>query len=178
MPEESDPPLHDFVDRATRRLLDLTENLRELLLLAGSGIAEQLDFSRAVAIDRTLIGDNLTKGEADLLYRVPSRDGCAEVIIVLLVEHQSRPDTLMGLRLLCYIVAVWQQEVRNLQSQKRPRADWRLSPIVPMVLYTECGAGGETSDWPRSWPCEMPSGRLFRPGRRSFSTCTVQTEPR
>src|SRR5579872_4907011 len=35
--------------------------------------------------------------------RVPYQDGRREVWIYLLVEHQSKPDRLMGLRLLSYV---------------------------------------------------------------------------
>jgi predicted transposase/invertase (TIGR01784 family) len=136
MPEDSEPPIREFADRGTLWLLESPENLRELLQLAARDIADHLDFSRAERINRSFIPDDLQKQEADLLYRVPFQDGQIDVLVYLLLEHQSRPDASMGFRILSYMVAVWQMQMRGFREAKTPRSLWQLSPIVPMVFYT------------------------------------------
>ncbi len=74
--------------------MELPENLRGLLRLIAEGIAERLDFARAERINRSFVPDDLHKQEADLLYRVPFRQGIGEsegaVLVYVLLEHQSR----------------------------------------------------------------------------------------
>src|SRR5690242_10183281 len=104
MSEENEPPIREFADRGTLWLLESPENLRDLVRFLSAEIADRLDFGRAERINRSFIPDDLHKQEADLLYRVPFREGKGEVWIYVLLEHQSRPDRTMGLRLLSYMV--------------------------------------------------------------------------
>ena len=134
--DQSDPPFREFADRGTLWLLEAPENLRDLLRLAAAELADRLDFSRAERINRSFIPDDLRKQEADLLFRVPFRTGTAEVLIYVLLEHQSRPDGTMGFRVLSYMVDVWEMQIRGFKDARLPKSRWKLSPIVPMVFYT------------------------------------------
>ncbi len=88
-----EPPVREFADRGTLWLLESPENVRGLLALVARDLADRLDFSRAERINRSFVPDDLHKQEADLLYRVPFREGSAgEVFVYVLLEHQSRPD--------------------------------------------------------------------------------------
>ena len=133
---DSEPPLREFADRGTLWLLEAPENLRDLLRLAAAELADNLDFTRAERINRSFIPDDLRKQEADLLYQVPFLIGPSEVLIYLLLEHQSRPDVTMGFRVLSYMIDVWEMQIRGLKDARLPKSRWRLSPIVPMVFYT------------------------------------------
>src|SRR5579872_6665530 len=136
MPEPQPATVREFADHATLWLLESPENLRELLRLVATEVAERLDFRRAERLNRSIIPDSLQKQEADLLFRVPYRESKREVWIYLLVEHQSRPDRLMGLRLLSYMVQIWETQVRGWEDARTPKGQRRLHPIVPMVFYT------------------------------------------
>jgi len=136
MLEPKPSPVREFADHATLWLLESPENLRDLLRLVATEIAERLDFRKAERLNRSFIPDNLQKQEADLLFRVPYREGKREVWIYLLVEHQSKPDRLMGLRLLSYMVQIWETQVRGWEDARTPKGQRRLHPIVPMVFYT------------------------------------------
>ena len=136
MPEEREPPVREFADRGTKWLLDLPENLRGLLRLAAADLVDRLDFDRAERIDRSFIPDDLQRQEADVVYRVPYRHGRGSVWVYVLLEHQSKPDKRMGFRLLCYMVQLWQVQARELEAKKLPPSKWRLSPVIPVVLYT------------------------------------------
>ena len=42
----------------------------------------------------------------------------------------------MGLRLLSYMVQIWQSQVRGFEDAGTPVGQWKLSPVIPMVFYT------------------------------------------
>jgi hypothetical protein len=65
-----------------------------------------------------------------------------EILVALLIEHQSTPDPEMGFRLLRYLVHFWEQEKREWESS-RSSGILQLTPAVASVFYT-----GEES-WPR-----------------------------
>ena len=67
---------------------------------------------------------------------MPYRRGRGSVLVYVLLEQQSKPDRRMGFRLLCYMVQLWQIEARDFEAQKLPVSRWRLSPVIPIVLYT------------------------------------------
>ncbi len=137
--EEQEPPVREFADRGTLWLLESPENLRGLLQLVARDLAERLDFARAERINRSFVPDDLHKQEADLLYRVPFREdsgGAGEVLVYVLLEHQSRPDRAMGLRLLSYMTQLWETQRRGWQDAGTPASRWRLHPVVPIVFYT------------------------------------------
>ncbi len=58
------------------------------------------------------------------------------MLIYLLAEHQSEPEEEMGLRLLSYLVQVWETERRAWQRRRTPRGPLRIHPVVPILLYT------------------------------------------
>src|SRR5579884_2875040 len=136
MPDSQEELIREFADRGTLWLLESPENLHGLIRIVAAEIADRLDFSRAERINRSFVPDNLQKQEADLLYRVPFRHGAGEALVYVLLEHQSRPDRTMGLRLLSYMVQLWETQRRALQDAKTPVSQWRLHPVVPIVFYT------------------------------------------
>src|SRR2546423_1001800 len=88
--------IREFNDRGLIWLLGSPINLRDFVRLVASEIADKLDFFRAERINRSFVPNNLHKQEADLLYKVPFRDGSGDVLIYLLIEQQTEPDRLMG----------------------------------------------------------------------------------
>ncbi len=131
-----DAPIREFPDRGTIWLLESPANLRDLIAMVAQDIADGLDFDRAERINRSFVPDDLRKTEADLLFRVPFRSGPSEVWVHVLVEHQSKPDRFMGLRVLTYMVQIWEMERRRWDDESRPASARRLSPVVPIVFYT------------------------------------------
>src|SRR2546426_11223434 len=101
------PPLHDFPDRAFRRLLTDPGNLRDLLTVLLPDQVDHLDFSRLAELPRSFLLDDWRRREADLLFRLPWLPGITDappLLICLLIEHQSEADPAMPLRLLLYAV--------------------------------------------------------------------------
>ena len=64
------------------------------------------------------------------------RDSTSEVMIYILVEHQSTVDPTMGFRLLFYMCQIWDSQRREYMAADLPRREWRFQPIIPIVFYT------------------------------------------
>ncbi len=165
-----EPPIREFADRGTLWLLELPENLHALVRLMAADLADHLDFSRAQRENRSFIPDDLHKQEADLLYRVPFRVGTGEVWIYVLLEHQSKPDKTMGLRLLGYMVEIWQAQQRGWKDNHTPYAKWKLFPILPLVFYT----GKRKWKTPLSLAALMDVPTLLKPFTPAFETLLLR----
>lgn len=131
-------PIEQFADRSTRWLLEDSENVRGLLEIVAEHLVGHLDFTRLVHINRSFIPDNLREQESDVVYTVPFRDASKtqEVLIYILIEHQSTVDVTMGFRLLFYMTQIWDFQRRDWESKNIPRSQRKLHPIIPIVFYT------------------------------------------
>ncbi len=128
-----------FPDRSARKLLENKENVRGLLQILAGDLAGQIDFSRLVSLNRSFIPDMLREQESDLVFQVPftSRAGTDdEVLIYILIEHQSTVDPLMDFRVLFYMVLIWDAQRREWDRDDVPRGKRKLRPILPIVFYT------------------------------------------
>lgn len=93
-------PVREFHDRGALWLFEDPQQLRELLQILEPALAVLLDFTRARRENRGLIPADLQKQESDLILLVTPRGARQQhVWVYLLLEHQSKPDPLMGLRL-------------------------------------------------------------------------------
>jgi hypothetical protein len=134
-------PLHDFPDRAIRRLLDHPHNLRDLLAAVVPDFAERFDFDHVESVPRTFLLDDWRRRESDLLFRVPfaaepGRPAEQVALVCLLIEHQSKPDPLMPLRTLLYAVLYWEEEWRAWEAGHAEGEPLRLTPVLPIVFHT------------------------------------------
>ena len=133
-----DFPIQHFPDRSARWLLQEKENVRGLIEIVADQIASRLDFARLAQQNRSFVSETLREQEADLIFSVPF-DGDSEtdeLIIYILLEHQSTVDASMGFRVLFYMTQIWDSQRREWESAEVPRSEWRLRPILPVVFYT------------------------------------------
>lgn len=132
--------VREFPDRSTKWLLGSPENLRGFLLTAVSDIAQRIDYTRLMKLERTFIGENFRKREADLVFTAPfidEKDGeTREIIIFLLIEHQASVDPTMTFRVLYYLMQIWNMQREEFESRGLPLHQWRFNPILPVVFYT------------------------------------------
>ena len=129
--------LGQLADRSAKWLLSNPYNLRSLLEIIGEELVESLDFSRVQSVNTTFIADNLREQESDLVFLLPFRDTDeTEVMIYILVEHQSTIDPIMGFRMLSYMYHIWDQQRQQWIAEKVPKSQWRFRPIIPVVFYT------------------------------------------
>jgi predicted transposase YdaD len=141
MPLFDEPPLHDFPDRAIRRLLENPGNLRDLIAAVVPDLVDRFDFDRLEILPRAFLLDDWRRRESDMLFRLPFRDDEAAppVLVCLLIEHQSEADPVMPLRVLIYAMLYWQEEWRAWEAVRPRREALRLSPILPVVFHTGSG---------------------------------------
>lgn len=164
------PPLpRDYPDRAIRDALVHPEHLHALLRQVAPEIADRLDYSRLEEVQRPYLLDDWRQREADILVRLPLLDTAgAEVLVCILIEHQSSADPVMPLRLLLYGVLHWEQQWRAWEQQHAYREPLRLTPILPVVLHTgpqqwktnrklaDLFAGSEElGGWAPQWPARL-----------------------
>jgi hypothetical protein len=132
--------IREFNDRGTLWLLEDPTNLRDLIQVLEPELAARLDIARAERINRSFIPADLQKEESDLIFRMRFRAGDeadgAALLIYLLLEHQSKPDPLMGLRLYHYMGQLWDTQRREWQDAGRAPSELRLTPVLPIVFYT------------------------------------------
>jgi hypothetical protein len=132
--------IREFNDRGTLWLLEDPAHLRSLIQILEPELAGRLDTEHAERVNRSFIPADLQKEESDLIFRIPFRtddgdDTDVEVLIYVLLEHQSKPDPLMGLRLFLYLGELWDTQLREWRDAQ-PTTPLRLLPVVPMVFYT------------------------------------------
>ncbi len=133
-----DVRVEQFPDRSARRLLQNKENVRGLVEIVARDLADLIDFNRLVPLNRSLLPETLREQEADIVFRVPfkSRARTDELLIYILVEHQSTVDEMMGFRVLFYMMLIWDAQRRHWESDDVPKGKRRLQPILPIVFYT------------------------------------------
>ncbi len=130
-----------FADKSAKWLLATPENLRGLLEIIGEDLVASLDFSRVQIVNTTFIADNLREQESDMVFLLPFRDADeTEVMIYILIEHQSTVDPVMGFRMLSYMYHIWDQQRQGWVAGRVPKRQWRFRPIIPVVFYTGASA--------------------------------------
>jgi predicted transposase/invertase (TIGR01784 family) len=88
---------------------------------------ELVDFDHITLEPVTFIDRDFKKKEADLIWKLPLKDG-KTAYLYLLLEFQSTIDKSMPLRLLSYIVNFYSSKHKELK-------DGKLPVVFPLVLY-------------------------------------------
>ena len=127
-----------FPDQSARWLLQNTENLRCLVQIIAGNLSEKIDFDRIDQINTSFVLEIFRAQESDLVFRVPFKGEkqTREIVIYTLIEHQSTVDETMGFRMLFYMLMIWDAERREWDQNNVPKAERRLTPILPIVFYT------------------------------------------
>ena len=99
----------------------------------------------------SFLDSDLRRSEADLLYAIRHQSGRPLWLYVLL-EHQSKPDRWLRLRLLRYCCRIWERDRRTDQRKRT------LRPIVPLVLH----------HGPTRWTHSREFSELFAVGLRQW----------
>ena len=171
-------PLAHFPDRSARWLFIDPENVRGLVELVAGHIATLLDFSQLTALNLDFLSDTLREQEADLVFSVPFRDTSAdqELLIHILIEHQSAVDKEMWFRFLGYMYNLWVAERQRWTAEEIPREERRLPPILPILFYT----GEQSWNLPLSPLSLMEIPEILAPFIPTFNVLLLdvkQTEP-
>ena len=111
----------------------------ELRAVLPQAIVAKLDLGSLEVLPGSFVDADLVDRHTDLLYSVPvaGRPGLVYVVF----EHQSTSDPLMPVRLLGYMLRVWQRRIDDDAMATLP-----LPPIIPVVLHhSAAGWSGRTS---------------------------------
>lgn len=94
---------------------------------------ERLDLNTLSLCSGSFISPELQKLETDILYSIKLKnyddEGTQEGLIYLLLEHMSTADPWLPLRLLGYLIAIWEY-----YRKQNPKVE-TLPLIMPVVLY-------------------------------------------
>ncbi len=127
-----------FPDRSTRWLFQYRENVEGLIAILAPYLAGSIDFDRLTPVNRTFISEELREQESDIVYQVPFQgaSGTEDLLIYILIEHQSTVDPTMGFRMLSYMMQLWLEQGQGWETEKLSLGERRLSLILPIVFYT------------------------------------------
>lgn len=99
----------------------------ELRTVLPNAVAARVDWGTMVLQPCSFVSQQLRSRYSDLLFRT-RLDG-HDAFVYLLVEHQSRPDALMPMRMLEYMLGIWNRYVHE-----HPKTD-KLPAVVPLVVH-------------------------------------------
>ena len=89
------------------------------------GLAAKIDWEQLLLQPGSFIDSQFRHTQSDLLFSAPLAD--APCLLYFLFEHQISQDPLLALRLLRYMVRIWEEWTRNHPGKKLP-------VIFPIVL--------------------------------------------
>ncbi len=163
--------IRQFHENGLKLLLYDAANVRDLVTLRDPTRAARIDFARLTVDPTSYVAADYRHLCSDLVLKVPYRTRLAgrprTLTLYLLLEHQSEPDVLMALRVLEYLVHIYKGQVRAATRGGRPHTDFRLQPVLPVVLYT-----GE-----RSWETLTSLAELVEGGGEDFADVVPQLRP-
>jgi predicted transposase YdaD len=132
---ERDFDLHHPHDHFFRRAFGMAETASAFFLRV---VPESLrryvsDPGRMGLENVSFVSEDLRGSQSDLLWRCEAAEEGRAVYVYVLFEHQREPDRLMPVRLLFYLVKIWE---RHLRLDAAPAGGAVSLPfILPLVLY-------------------------------------------
>jgi predicted transposase/invertase (TIGR01784 family) len=115
----------------------------ELRAVLPAPLVARLDLANLRPVNGSFVDEELKNRHCDVLMRT-RLDG-REAFVYVLIEHQSSPDRMMPLRMLRYLLRIWDRYL-----EENPKAK-RLPMIVPLVVY----------QGPRRWTYPVELGKLL-----------------
>ena len=120
-------PLHQPHDKLVKSTFSDPDNARAFLeVYLPRKLARRIDWTSLTLVSGSFIDPEFAATSSDLLFTAKI-DG-QPAFLYILFEHQNQEDPLIGLRLLTYMVRIWNDYLRN-----NPGAT-KLPPILPLVL--------------------------------------------
>jgi len=115
-------------DAFFKQVFGVPENAAaELRAVLPAAISARLDWATFERVDASFVDPDLSTSESDLVFSV--RIGARRALVFILFEHQSTSDPMMGVRLLRYVVRIWERWARSEALGKL------LPPVLPVVLH-------------------------------------------
>ncbi|PZF82390.1 Rpn family recombination-promoting nuclease/putative transposase [Jiangella anatolica] len=119
------PNPHDAVFR--RVLGEPVNAASQLRAVLPAGLSGRLDLDQLARVPGSFVDAALRWRHSDLLFTAPVKGG--DVLLYVLIEHQSSTDPLMPFRMLRYVVRIWDRYLAE-----HPDAT-RLPAVIPLVVH-------------------------------------------
>jgi predicted transposase YdaD len=124
---QPESPLHQPHDKFVKSTFSDPDNARAFLEAhLPRKLTRGIDWSTLSLVSGSFIDPEFAATSSDLLYTAQI-DG-QPTFLYILFEHQNQEDPLIGLRLMTYMVRIWNDHRRNNPSTIK------LPPILPLVL--------------------------------------------
>jgi predicted transposase/invertase (TIGR01784 family) len=124
----SDEPIHHPHDKLFKGAFGQPANAAGFLRWQlPAALASHIDWDHLKLQPGSFVDSHYRHSESDLLFSAPLEES-SECLIYLLFEHQLSQDPCIALRLLRYMVRIWEEHRR-----KNPQAS-QLPVILPVVL--------------------------------------------
>jgi predicted transposase/invertase (TIGR01784 family) len=118
-------------DRSYRSLFSFPKMVEDLIRqFVPEAWVDKLDFSTLQRVNASFVSKALRGREGDLLWKLYLRDH-SPVYVYLFIEHQSRVERFMAVRLMTYIGLLYEALIK----ERLLTSDGRLPLVVPIVLY-------------------------------------------
>src|ERR1700676_2967214 len=132
--------IRNFPENGPKLLLENAANVRELLVLLHEAQVHAIDFT-ALTVERShFVQPDYAHVALDLLLKAPFRvtggGPPRTILIYLLIEHQSKPQRFVMLRLAEYLLEAYKMQKRAWDDKHTSDAQLSLQPVLPIVLYT------------------------------------------
>src|SRR5690606_23181049 len=118
-------------------------------------IAKSIDWTTLERREGSFIDETLNERASDLLFKVNWKN--QPLFLHCLFEHQSQPDPLMPLRMLRYMLRIWDQYLSDGQ-QTLP-----LPAILPIVLHQNHKSWNTHCKFSELFSLSSPKTTLLRP---------------
>ncbi len=114
-------------DSGYKKLFSNPELVRQLLTgFVNEEWINSIEFSTLERIDKSFVSDEFIERESDLIYK--AKFAGEDIYIFLLIEFQSTVDRFMSLRMLHYIIELYENLVKNYKLKTLPA-------VFPVMLY-------------------------------------------
>ena len=145
-------PLHQPHDKLVKSTFSDPDNARAFLEgHLPRKLSRRIDWTSLTLVSGSFIDPEFAATSSDLLFTAKI-DG-QPAFLYILFEHQNQEDPLIGLRLLTYMVRIWNDYLRT-----NPGAT-KLPPILPLVLAQETNRGKPPPASPTSSTFPKGQGR-------------------
>lgn len=131
--------VRQFKENGIKMLLEHSENVRELISVLSDPWSGRIDFAHMELVKTTFIRRDFRHVESDIVLTAPLLDRRGrrtrkKLLIYVLIEHQSEPDRLMPLRILDYVVQIFNFQIRQWTRSHDSASTVRLQPVLPIVF--------------------------------------------
>jgi hypothetical protein len=123
-----------------------------------AGLTSRMDWSTLATLPGSFVKRSLQQAHSDLLFQMTSLG--QPVLLYLLLEHQTKVDRTMPLRLLAYVTGIWLNHPGT--------GSGSLPPILPFVLHQGPAEWQVSTGFASRFDLAPPLAALLQPYLPSF----------